>query len=197
MEEHSEDQQNEVQDGKKHGKRFLAFYIVGLFSIALVLILLSYLIQVRAGEQLEAMKSQINQQTSVAQGATQQMQTLQSTVEQQNALLAEQQKLLAALKDTLGTEQNGQLDANARLLSERYIALDALQQLRRLIAQEKTDEAKVLADKMISSYTLERLTVPTDEHSVLLGANSEEFSQYYALLTAEDTAETPKTATAE
>ena len=55
-----EDKKNETpceQEHKKVSKRYLAFYIIGLFSVALVLILLSYVTQLRADRQLANMNS--------------------------------------------------------------------------------------------------------------------------------------------
>lgn len=181
MQEPQEASQQEPEN-KKHGKRFLAVYIIGLFSIALVLILLSYLTQVRAGEQLEDMRSQVNQQAAVAQGATQQMQTLQSTVEEQQKVIKQQQEEQKALQEALQISEEEQIMPALELLQDRYIALDALQQLRRFVDAQKLDDAKILAQKMIDNYGLDRLTAAIGEDCVLLGINSDEFEQIYHML---------------
>lgn len=181
MESKQPDEPQEPQ--KKQSKRFLAVYIIGLFSVALVLILLSYLTQVRAGKQLEALNSQLNAQTSAVQGAEQRMQNLQATLEEQNRKLQEQKAQLAALAAIFQGE--GEMADQAKLLQERYIALDALQQVRRKLEAGDQEGARTLLAKMTASYGESRLTSPNGADSVLLGANSEEFIAIRAKLAAE------------
>ncbi len=177
-----------MESTKKQSKHFLSVYIVGLFSIALVLILLSYLTQVRAGKQLQAMNDELSQQTSVAQGATQKMNVLQATVEEQSKTIAEQDELLEELMqltDGIGLQQkeaDEEVLAQVKLLRERYLALDALQQVRRALGNHDTATAKELMDKMITAYGVERLTGAQAEQPVLLGSNAQEFLQYQTSL---------------
>ena len=62
---------------KKLSRTTLTFYIVGLFSVAIALILISYVAQTRADRQLDTLTDQLNEQQTVAQGATQKMEDLQ------------------------------------------------------------------------------------------------------------------------
>ncbi len=174
---------------KKQSKHFLSVYIVGLFSIALVLILLSYLTQVRAGKQLQEMNAELSQQTSAAQGATQKMNVLQTTVEEQSKTITEQTELLdelMQLTDGIGlpqaTEDTPDILAQVQLLRERYLALDALQQVRRAMAANDTVMANELMEKMITAYGVERLTDAQTQQSVLVGSNAQEFIQYQSSL---------------
>lgn len=187
MEEKQKKEETAQDATQKKSKRFLAVYIIGLFSIALVLILLSYLTQVRADKQLDAMNHQLSEQVSAAQGATQKMNLLQETVEEQTKKLNEQQKLLEEITEltgNIGLQEESSLEAKVQLLRERYLALDSLQQVRRAMEQNNLTQAKDGIDGMIRTYTLERLTNGSAEDAVLLGANAAEFVQYQAALTA-------------
>ena len=61
----------QVKPEKKLSRTTLTFYIVGLFSVAIALILISYVAQARADRQLDTLTNQLNEQQTVAQGATQ------------------------------------------------------------------------------------------------------------------------------
>ena len=161
------------EEPKKQSKRFLAVYIIGLFSVALVLILLSYLTQVRADRQLASKDSQLSAQISATQGAVQKMETLQATAEEQRKRIDTQQRLLDELADTLDAEDEKGLTVQAEMLKMRYIALDALQQARRLADSGNNDGAKLVLEKMLQQYGQERLAPP--ESDVLLGQNAVEF----------------------
>ena len=68
-EQNKQPEQNKPE--KKLSRTTLTFYIVGLFSVAIALILISYVAQSRADKQVENLSSQLTQQQTVAQGATQ------------------------------------------------------------------------------------------------------------------------------
>ena len=67
---------------EKHqeSKKFLVFYVIGLFCVALALILLSYISQVRADRRLNELSSQLTTQTSAVEGANARLQVLQHSV---------------------------------------------------------------------------------------------------------------------
>lgn len=67
----------------------LTFYIVGLFSVAIALILISYVAQARADKQLDSLSDQLTEQQTVAQGATQKMEDLQKQFDAINSALDE------------------------------------------------------------------------------------------------------------
>ena len=100
-----EDKKNETpceQEHKKVSKRYLAFYIIGLFSVALVLILLSYVTQLRADRQLANMNSELAQKDTTVQGVQEKVVTLQQTVEEQKTALDKAQSELDAIRTELG-----------------------------------------------------------------------------------------------
>lgn len=74
-EQNKQPEQNKPE--KKLSRTTLTFYIVGLFSVAIALILISYVAQSRADKQVENLSSQLTQQQTVAQGATQKVEDLQ------------------------------------------------------------------------------------------------------------------------
>ncbi|MCB6366022.1 hypothetical protein LI291_07540 [Intestinibacillus massiliensis] len=182
-----DDQKNQspqTEEHKKQSKRFLAVYIIGLFSVALVLILLSYLTQVRADRQLASKDTQLNEQISATQGAVQKMETLQATSEEQRKQIEAQQKVLDALAATLGVDSQDKLTAEAELLKARYIALDALQQARRMADADDLAGAHEVLEKMVAQYGESRLVPPSGD--VLLGQNAAEFQALYARTAAQD-----------
>ena len=73
------------KENKKISKRYLAFYIIGLFSVALVLILLSYVTQLRADKQLASLNSELAERDTTVQGVQQKLLVLQETVSSQDA----------------------------------------------------------------------------------------------------------------
>lgn len=158
---------------KKQSKRFLAFYIIGLFSVALVLILLSYLTQIRAEKQLNSLSDQLNQQTTVAQGATQKMEVMQKTLEEQQKRLEEQTKLLEDVSNAVGNPAQEQL---ASVIAQYYDAGEALKSLRyiqALVEADQKDAAKESLQSFINLYG-DRLS-GQGENVVLTARDAEEF----------------------
>lgn len=178
MEQENKKPSEAPEGGKKQSKRFLVVYIIGLFSVALVLILLSYLTQVRANKQLASYQDKINEQMNVAQGAQQQMLVLQSTLEEQQKKLERQDAAIREIREELQVQQDVKVEQAVALLNERYVALDSLQQVRRLADAENEEDAKQLAQKMIERYGAERLLKAVGDDAVLLGQNSVEFRGY-------------------
>lgn len=178
---------SQPEEHKRQSKRFLAVYIIGLFSVALVLILLSYLTQVRADRQLASKDSELNAQINATQGAVQKIEALQATAEEQRKQLEEQQKVLDVLSQTLDTEEGDDLSAAVQLTEDRYIALDALQQARRMLEAENESGAKSIAEKMLAKYGASRLLPPSSD--VLLGMNAVEFQKLCETVGAQIAAE--------
>lgn len=106
-EQNKQPEQNKPE--KKLSRTTLTFYIVGLFSVAIALILISYVAQSRADKQVENLSSQLTQQQTVAQGATQKVEDLQKQYDIQNTALDKVRKTLdseQAATDVVGaTEQ--------------------------------------------------------------------------------------------
>nr|WP_297175353.1 hypothetical protein [uncultured Agathobaculum sp.] len=104
------DEQNNRSDQTKPEKKLsrttLTFYIIGLFSVAIALILISYVAQARADRQLDTLTDQLTEQQTVAQGATQKMEELQIQLDEMSAELNNARR-------ALGMEQNEQITSDA------------------------------------------------------------------------------------
>ena len=92
------DDQKSTQQ-KKQASHFMAFYIVGLFSIALVLILLSYLTQARADDQIAHAETQLQEQVSATQGIQAKMEILQEANNDQAQRIAALEQSLSRAMD--------------------------------------------------------------------------------------------------
>ena len=109
---------------KTESKRFLVFYIIALFAVALVLILLSYVSQVRAdrelaglSNQLQMTTSELEEQTSAALGAQSRLLVLQETV-------SEQERLIRELEATIQNQQGIMAQIYEDLQLEEHITTD-------------------------------------------------------------------------
>lgn len=135
----------ETEEKRQESKRYLIFYVIALFSVALVLILLSYVTQSKANKELASMGVQLQQQTSAVEGAQARMEVLQQTVEEQSVLLEELQGQLE--------EQESRTDE----YREKYKALATLLEAQELEKQGRQKEAKELAASLDARYGADRL----------------------------------------
>ena len=136
---------------KKLSRTTLTFYIVGLFSVAIALILISYVAQSRADKQVENLSSQLTQQQTVAQGATQKVEDLQKQYDIQNTALDKVRKTLdseQAATDVVG--------ATERRMEEREV-YQYLAQIGVSLAAKQTADARKTCDEMLTKYSEERL----------------------------------------
>lgn len=148
----------EPQPGKPHeSKRYLVFYVIGLFCVALVLILLSYITQVRADRKLNELSTRLTTQTSAVEGANARVQVLQETVEEQNTRIAEQNAVIAAMQKALGAEDETAMVESAGLLAQQKDALYQLLMAQTELNQGKRAEARQRLDKLVQTYGLEAL----------------------------------------
>lgn len=131
-------------------KKFLVFYVIGLFCVALALILLSYIAQVRSDRRLNELTNQLSTQTSAAEGANARVQVLQQAVE-------EQTKVLNQLMQQTGTENTDELLAAVEKLSDQKKVLYEMTMAQQELSQGKNAEAKERIDGLVTNYTLERL----------------------------------------
>ncbi len=145
--------------GEKHqeSKKFLVFYVIGLFCVALALILLSYVSQVRADRRLNELSSQLTTQTSAVEGANARLQVLQHSVEEQGRVLGEQQKTLDALMKETGTDSVEDMVAAVKRLNIQKTILYQLTMAQQEVAQQKTAEAKARLDALVKEHGLEVL----------------------------------------
>lgn len=144
---------------EKHqeSKKFLVFYVIGLFCVALALILLSYVSQVRADRRLNELSSQLTTQTSAVEGANARLQVLQHSVEEQGRVLDEQQKTLDALMKQTKTETVEDMVAAVERLDLQKKVLYELTMAQQEIALGRMPEAKMRLASMVKTYTLEAL----------------------------------------
>lgn len=132
-------------DKPHESKSYLVFYVIGLFCVALVLILLSYVTQVRSDRKLNEMSSQLSTQASAVEGANARVQVLQETVEEQNTTIAE-------LKKTIAEQQ-----ADEKASQEKYDALSTLLEAQALAGQGKIEEARAQTAALAKRYGADRL----------------------------------------
>lgn len=148
-EQNKQPEQNKPE--KKLSRTTLTFYIVGLFSVAIALILISYVAQSRADKQVENLSSQLTQQQTVAQGATQKVEDLQKQYDIQNTALDKVRKTLdseQAATDVVGaTEQR---------MEEREV-YQYLAQIGVSLAAKQIADARKTCDEMLTKYSEERL----------------------------------------
>ena len=149
-EQNKQPEQNKPE--KKLSRTTLTFYIVGLFSVAIALILISYVAQSRADKQVENLSSQLTQQQTVAQGATQKVEDLQKQYDIQNTALDKVRKTLdseQAATDVVG--------ATERRMEEREVYQYLAQIGVSLAAAKQTADARKTYDEMLTKYSEERL----------------------------------------
>ena len=130
----------------------LTFYIVGLFSVAIALILISYVAQARADRQLDTLTNQLNEQQTVAQGATQKMEDLQAQYDVQSAALDK-------VRQVLDTELVG---ATEQRMAEREVYALLARINAQLLADNQTD-AKQAYDELVQKYSEDRLLGNTED----------------------------------
>lgn len=148
-----EEKNNAPQPGgekQPESKKFLVFYVIGLFCVALALILLSYIAQVRADRRLNELSSQLSTQTSAAEGANARVQVLQQSVEEQG-------KVLDELMKQTGTDNTEDLLTAVEKLSDQKTVLYEMTMAQQELDQGDAQQAKKRLDDLVAAYTLERL----------------------------------------
>lgn len=138
------DTQNNPEQ-KKQASHFMAFYVVGLFSIALVLILLSYMTQVRADDQVASAESRLQEQVSATQGIQAKMEIMQETSNEQAQRIAELEQSLSKAEEASAT------------LDIRAAAQTQLIRASAFAMAGQTAQVKAEIDSLIQNYTLEAL----------------------------------------
>lgn len=159
---------------KKNSKRFLAFYIIALFSVALVIILLSYLTQLRADRELANMNDALAQKDTTVQGVQEKMVALQDTVEQQSAQIQTMQEQLKEVRTRL---EAGEQDDLLAVLTQRLDERDAYSHLLALedaATNGDRTEAQNHVAYLESTYGAGRLD-GTAENAVFTGSIAERY----------------------
>lgn len=115
---YSKDEFKNSKTNKNNNRKFLSFYIIGLFSLAIVIILLSYLTQVRA-------KETINEQISALQGTERKVSELQTQLQTQTERLNKLSKELEiANSSVLETEKTKLVNAELLKFIKVYELVD-------------------------------------------------------------------------
>lgn len=136
---------------KKLSRTALTFYIVGLFSIAVALILISYIFQVRSDRQLADLSTKLSDQQKVAQGVNQKVEDLQKQLD-------EKTKLVGDVKTALGTDgSDAEIAAVAKDAADRSDALLVLLKIQSALQKDEKDNAKRLYDELTAKFTAARL----------------------------------------
>ncbi len=164
-------------ENKKISKRYLAFYIIGLFSVALVLILLSYVTQLRADKQLANLNSELAERDTTVQGVEQKLLVLQGTVSKQEEDLKNQEEQMTALRTMLNMTADEDL---VTVLKQRLDERDAYYHLAMLEKAIDADDSVAKQQELTylqNTYGLERLD-GTAQNAVFTG----EMAQRYAEL---------------
>lgn len=147
----------EPKPEKKLSRTTLTFYIVGLFSVAIALILISYVAQARADRQLDTLTDQLNEQQTVAQGATQKVEDLQAQFDAQSAALNK-------VREVLDTElaETDVVGATEQRMEEREVYALLARINAQLLADNPSD-AKQAYDELVQKYGEDRLLGNTED----------------------------------
>ena len=157
MDEQNNKQPEPAKPEKKLSRTTLTSYIVGLFSVAIALILISYVAQARADRQLDSLTDQLSEQQTVAQGATQKVEDLQKQYDALNETLDE-------VRTLLGNEQ-AQTDV-VSAVEQRMEERDVYASLARINAQllaGNNSDALAEYQALVSKYSEDRLLGNTEE----------------------------------
>lgn len=163
-------------ENKKISKRYLAFYIIGLFSVALVLILLSYLTQLRADKQLANLNSELAEKDITVQGVQQKLLVLQDTVAKQEETLKSQEEQISALRTMLNMTADEDLST---VLKQRLDERDAYYHLLMLEKAINEDDSVIQQQELTylqNTYGLERLN-GTAQNAVFIGEIAERYTE--------------------
>ncbi len=136
---------------KKLSRKTLTFYIVALFSVSIALIMISYVAQSKANEQVANLSTQLNEQQTAAQGVSKKMEDLQKRFD-------EQATALEKMRSELGTEQAKTDIAGAvkTVMEERDI-YKKLANVYSLMLTEEMEKALEEYNKIGTEYESDRL----------------------------------------
>ena len=124
MDDHKKPEPQAEHPEKKISRKTLTFYIIGLFSVAIALILISYIAQVRSDKQLENLSTKLNEQQTVAQDISQKMEDLQKQLEVSTKKLTDVRNAMG-LKD-VSEEDKGTVESVQALVKSGEAVNDLL-----------------------------------------------------------------------
>lgn len=151
-----------IDRSRQKSRRVFVFYIIGLFCVALVLILVSYVMQQHANRQLEDLGSQLTEQTDAATGAKARADQLQATIDAMQEQLDESKATTDMLNQTV-EEQKKSLDA-----------MNNLWQLERAYQRDDSETALEIIEQMDSAYTRDVLI--DEQKEPLTGDAAQEYA---------------------
>lgn len=156
MNEQKNNAPEQTKPEKKLSRTTLTFYIVGLFSVAIALILISYVAQARADRQVENLSSQLNEQQTVAQGATQKVADLQQQFDLQS-------EALESVRSTLGTEQaKTDVVGATQNLRDREQMLEMLVEAQQAVMDDDMDKLNHLLEGITDAFSADQLKLHED-----------------------------------
>lgn len=135
-----------IDRSRQKSRKVFVFYIIGLFCVALGLILLSYVMQAHANRQLEDLGAQLTQQTDAVAGAKARADQLQATIDAMQTQLDESKQQADTLNQTVEAQKKS-IDA-----------MNSLWQLERAYQQEDYETALDIIEQMDEAYTRDVLT---------------------------------------
>lgn len=162
------DENDSIARSRQKSRRVFVFYIIALFSLALVIILASYVLQSHQRKQLESMDKQLNAQFDITAGAQSRAEEMQEQLEKMQDQLDSANQDLKSYKKKL--KKNKQTLKTAR---QEIQALNQLWKLEELYKDGSFDEAEELVAQMDEAYTREALI--NSEQSPLTGEAATEY----------------------
>lgn len=175
------DENDSIARSRQKSRRVFVFYIIALFSVALVVILASYVLQAHQRQQLETMDKQLNEQFDITAGAQNRAEQMQNQLRKLQKKLDKAQEQLDSTQEELDSEKDKlkQSKEELKTAQQEVKALNDLWKLEELYKDGSYDAAEELIDQMDEAYTREALT--NSEKSPLTG---EAATEYYDICTA-------------
>ena len=141
------DESDSIAKSRQKSRKVFVFYIVALFSVALVIILASYVLQAHQQQQL-------NEQINVAEGAKSRADKIQDQLE---SLQEQIDELEGKLEDTNEQLEQAEADKNKaeadiRQRDDSIKALEFLWQLEKAYQAGDYDQAREIITEMDLSY---------------------------------------------
>lgn len=141
----------EEKQEKKISRKTLTFYIISLCTVAIALIMISYVVQVRTDKQLDNLSTKLSEQQTVAQGAAERVEVLQKQITEQSDEL-EKIRILLGIKGT-NTEITKEIE---NIQKQRDAAYDLLL-IEKALKNNETEIAKETLHSMQQKYKKEEL----------------------------------------
>ncbi|MGN1030333.1 MAG: hypothetical protein ACI4PQ_01890 [Butyricicoccaceae bacterium] len=168
------DENDSIARSRQKSRRIFVFYIIALFSVALVIILASYVVQAHQQEQLAAMGNRLSKQQSATEGAKNRAQEMQEQMEVLQKQVDELQDQLEEAEEQQKKNESELKALNSELKAEKENAraLNLLWKLEEAYTEGDYDRAEDLVDQMDSNYGRSKL-VDKDEKPLTNAAAAE------------------------